>query len=375
MDLSDDVIRDLEELFRTVERGTERGDPDKGAFMLVGTHPNTLLFQGRSEFLLHDLERRLARSALEHGGPSPEAVRTALIDATSRTGKAGPAEAIAGLAETLNSPLIGWEFAEEIVTMLREGSIPVGACEVFAEVPDRFLSVPEDRERFRGGSAIATLVQARDRDSALQIANERFEEARAILALATRRTLQLERSYATSQPQRGLSLSAGPLFSVPDLDYDGNLGYELAYLSDAASRLQRTDWERRVLAAARWSMRARLSRWPAERLMASMVALETIFIPHNHRGPKKYLVAQGATAHARLYGKSCAEQEDWLRELYERRNDVAHEGQDFLRDLEIDRLLDVVLASVGWAARHVWPWHRKEGKPCLTFDEAMSPHP
>ncbi len=368
------MIRDLDELFRTVERGEDFGDPDKGPFIVVGTAPDSVLFQGRSEFLLHDLERRLARSALEHGGPSSDAVRAEIVNAIIRAGDEDRRTVMADLAEALDRPLLDWELAEEIATMLREGSITVGACEVFAEVPARFLSGPEDRSWFRGGSAIVTTVHAFDRDSALQIANERFEESRAILAIATHRTIRASSVTATSRPTRGLSLASGPIFSVPDRDYEGNLVYEFGCLSNAASGLDRTPWERRVLGAARWSLRARLSRWPAERLLASMVALETIFVPDHHRSSKKSLVAEGATRHARLYERTIAEQEAWLRELYERRNEVAHEGQDFLRDLDIDRLLDVVMASVGWAARHLWPWHRREGTACTTFSEAIAPH-
>lgn len=378
MTLPSDVIRDLEELFQTAQRGPKQAHPLKGPVTVVHLGPNEdLVFHGRTKFLLDDLARRLARSALEHGGPSPEAVTSLLIQATGKVGQQTSADLIAGIAEELDKPEREWEFAEEIFLDLREGSVPVGACQVFAQVPERFMSDPNDAKTlFRGGSAITTVVQAHDEVSALQIADERFEEARAILAQNTYGELRQERSFAMSRPTKSTHHRGGPFFRVPDTDLDGKLVYEFGYMSEAATRLGRKDWERRVLAAARWSMRARLSRWPAQKLAASMIALETIFVRDKKAGIKKDLISHGSVRIARavLYDKSPEEQEDWISELYDRRNEVAHEGQNFLRDLEIDHLLDVVWMSVGWAARHLWPWHRAEGKPCLTFDEAMAPH-
>lgn len=367
-----DIARDLVELFQTVVRGGGPPDPKKGPFIQAGT-ADDLLFQGRSEVLLRDLERRLARSALEHGGPSPESVSQFLIDLVERSAEEDSGELLKDLSVWLDAPQREWEFAQGIAISLREGSVRVGACWVYADVPDRFLITPDDHRHFRGGSAISTEVAARDERSALHMAEEHFTEARAILALATNFELRDEQRYAVSKPYEGRGAIGGPFFSVPQIDYDGNLAYEFGDLSRAAASPTRNPWERRVLAAARWLLRARLSHWPAEQLVAAMVALEAVFVPKNAQ-PKKYPLAKGATAHARLADKTREDQEAWLVELYERRNDVAHEGQNFMRDADIARLIEVTFASVRWAAWHLSPWHSKTGKACASFDEAMAPH-
>ena len=69
---------------------------------------------------------------------------------------------------------------------------------------------------------------------------------------------------------------------------------------------------------------------------------------------------------------SADDQEAWLAELYRRRNDAAHEGREYLNDLEIEEFLDLVRYTVRYAAEHLSCKHGGRRGICRTYDQALA---
>jgi hypothetical protein len=146
------------------------------------------------------------------------------------------------------------------------------------------------------------------------------------------------------------------------------------YLSRAAGRdeAQRSDWQRRVLAATRWFSRAYRSEWAADRLVSAMVALEALFIEGRQESAKGALIAERVTARYQAREITPAEQQDWLARLYQSRNDAAHEGREVVEDLDVDRLLDLTRFIVRFSAVHLDPEHRQPRRACRSYAEATA---
>jgi hypothetical protein len=53
------------------------------------------------------------------------------------------------------------------------------------------------------------------------------------------------------------------------------------------------------------------------------------------------------------------------------RNDAVHEGRDFVNDLEVDRLLDLLRHALVRLALHLDTSHRASGRSCRTYRQAM----
>jgi hypothetical protein len=157
------------------------------------------------------------------------------------------------------------------------------------------------------------------------------------------------------------------------VDEQGHLIPPYRQLSRAAARDEerRSDWERRVLAAVRWFSRACRSEWSADQLVGLMVALECLFVAGTTEGNKGARIATRLTDRWKLNEMTAEEQEAWLRRLYRARNDAAHEGRDFVNDLEVERLADLAHVAIRGLAWHLVPAHRARGRSCRTFTEAM----
>jgi hypothetical protein len=144
-------------------------------------------------------------------------------------------------------------------------------------------------------------------------------------------------------------------------------------MSDAAARTEetRTDWERRVLASARWFANAAETFWPSEALTSCMTALECLFIKDRNVQSKGREIADRLTERWVARGWTADEQREWLRALWRARNDAIHEGRRFVEDLQVDRLVDFTAFAVRWGAWHLSPYHSEKQSPCETFAEVM----
>lgn len=145
-------------------------------------------------------------------------------------------------------------------------------------------------------------------------------------------------------------------------------------LSDAASRAdaERTEWERRAVASARWFARATQTFWPSEALISCMTALECLFVRDRGVRDKGAAIANRSTERWVTRGRTVEDEREWLRTLYRARNDAVHEGRKFVEDLEVDRLVDLTAYAVRWGAWHLYPYHAHSQRACATFDEVMA---
>lgn len=217
-------------------------------------------------------------------------------------------------------------------------------------------------------------VRARDAEAARVLAAERFAESSSILDVIDRpkltagRTMMLRRQDGTGHfawMRRG--------WIINYLDDRGRLEPPYYQLSRALSRPEsvRSDWERRVLAATRWFSRSCSSAWPADRLANLMVALECLFVSGQSESKKGALIAERLTERFRMRDMTEKAQAEWLLRLYKARNQAVHEGRDYIDDLEVDRLTEVMQYVIRASARHLVPAHRTSGRSCRTFEAAL----
>jgi hypothetical protein len=291
--------------------------------------------------------------------------------------------AIDSLFAKLELPSEDWLIVEPVAASLSPAArLVVGRTTYIDRLPRSWA--PRDaregeRLEHRGFVApfVQTRVTARVPGTAHTLARERFAESAAILDLAARPKhlgsevvlLRRGRSGEFSFRRGGWILAGAGL-----VDERGRLAPPYRQLSLAASRDEdrRSDWQRRVLAAARWFSRSYRSAWAADRLVSAMVALECLFVAGmTEKGMKGGRIAERLTDRFQMRDKTQAEQLAWLRGLYQARNQAAHEGRDFVDDLEVDRLLDVTQFVLRVCAWHLVPSHRPRGRACRTFSEAL----
>lgn len=157
------------------------------------------------------------------------------------------------------------------------------------------------------------------------------------------------------------------------VDAKGRLVPPFRQLSRAAAKDEsaRSDWERRVLAAARWLSLGLNSIWAADRLVAVMVALECLFVEGPSEQYKGAAIARRFTERFEMHERTAEEQEEWLVRLYRSRNAAAHEGRSFTDDLDVDRLTELTHYVVREMSYHLIPGHRRPGRSCRTWAQAM----
>jgi hypothetical protein len=109
---------------------------------------------------------------------------------------------------------------------------------------------------------------------------------------------------------------------------------------------ERSDWERRVLAATRWLSRVLRTSWPADRLAGTVVALECLFVAGMCEPDRKGArIAARLSERFKLNELTAEEQVKWLEGLYKARNAAVHEGREFVHDLEVDRLTELATSD------------------------------
>jgi Apea-like HEPN len=371
----DQIQPELLRLFSSVEVDPQPDFDQTEPFVLVGFGP-TLLFRGPSLELLRALQAAMAESALARGGPSRKAAETLLTSACVMSVVDGRDEAIAWIKAELAEPPTRWAFVESIGAYLPKDELHLGSCRLALEPPSEVVPEPVE-PRLREHLApplILVEVDARDQESARLLARDRIDEAVAILALAAgyRGT---HAKHALAQRGGTTSLGGGPgvMIAAEFWDAEGRVHPHYRAMSDAAARTdeERTDWERRVLASARWFGKAAATFWPSEALTAAMTALECLFVKDRKTREKGAAIAESFTQRFVARGWSADQQRDWLRGLYRARNDAIHEGRRFVEDLDVDRLVDLTAYAVRWGAWHLSPDHDNGTGACHTFDAVM----
>lgn len=340
-----------------------------------------LVLRGEALEILDDLKERLARPALREGGPSPSAVDKMLIDACVKAATNEP-NPIDHLREEIERSPQEWLVADQLPTYRPlKRNLEIGSCQLVGKVPQLIAQAFrfDDLEERFGGGALVTTVKARDEHSARQVAHDRFEETRAILNLIGSRGPDSPALGAIRIDGPGGSLShpdKREVFSMQLVNEDGSLHPGYAELSIAAAKHddQRSDWEQRCLAAARWYLVGSRSVWPSAILTACITSLECLVLAGSEEDKGKE-VAEMVGRLLKRRGMTQSKLRRWIRNLYSRRNEVVHAGRDFRDELDAERLLPVVYTLIRWSLSHLTEFHRDyiggPRGPCETYDEVM----
>jgi len=266
-------------------------------------------------------------------------------------------DAVANLLATLAEESVEWVVTEPVEILLPPDvpRLVVGRTTYSAKLP-RLAIGPEFALKQRFVEPVATArVVSRGWNTARVLARQAFAESAAILDLvAPPANTGSEATLARRRSDR----PGAPAFTRTNWWFKAGTfsGSRLAppylHLSRAAARDEksRSDWQRRVLGAVRWYSRGHRSESPADRVVSAMVALESLFIVGRQEHRKGALIADRVTDRFRTRHMTEAAQRDWLRRLYQIRNDAAHEGREVLDDLEVDSLLDLTLVVVRYGA-------------------------
>jgi hypothetical protein len=278
------VRPDLQELFAKVEvDAVPSHDGDEATLWVTARQEPSLLFRGESLDLFRSVQGRLAASALASGGPSRKAIEQFLIEACTVGATSGEAAALAMLEDRLGQPPGRWTVAERIDAYVPQDDLSLGACRFYRSLPDGLVGdhiLVSAGERLRGPVVLVD-VEAHDENSARLIAHDRFSEARSILTLGAQRGGSLPANLVLHPADRvSVTGGPGPLIAPSLWDSEGRVHPTLRGLSDTAARAEdeRSDWERRAIAATRWWTKAARTAWPSEALTSAMTALECLLV-------------------------------------------------------------------------------------------------
>lgn len=371
----DDPIDMLRELFGCVDPVPE-GELPPGPHLQVGVGEGSLFFSGQSLELLRTIERDYA----EHwasGGWSAGSITDMVIEACRRAAEEGVEAGVKWFRRSVAAPPTIWTIyarAHEFIYNHNEG---------MADVIIGDARYTNSRPAV-GGPAQVVLddfppplwrvdVAARDEHSARFLAQQKIDESRAVLALGAGRISRPQLEAITVYGDSfGFALGNRGLLMADVLDgADPVLRRGFAELSAAARRLEtnRTDWERRAVAAARWYLKAATATWYADALSAAMTALECLLVRGQREQAKGRLIGERATRIGTLRRIGADAQPGWLQELYKRRNDAVHEGLSVAEDLEVEELIDLTANVCLWGMRHLIDDHRPDSTPCYDFDD------
>jgi hypothetical protein len=162
-----------------------------------------------------------------------------------------------------------WLAAVPIRCHFRGDALRVGKCRVEQQIPAQAsgLAAGEDRTKLADRPWLVTDVLARDESSAKIVAADHFDEARALLRMLSddiRGPIHTDMVTISKEGQPCWARSLGDLYVVRRADAAGTLWPSMHELSEAMTRSDqdRTDWERRTVAACRWYHRAASAGWP-----------------------------------------------------------------------------------------------------------------
>lgn len=348
------------------------------SYRMAGVGPDSILFQGNALRHFQALALALARPALSSGGPLPEVVEDLLVEFIRRADRDGEEPTVGWLEGHLSAPVEEWRFVESLNAYFDQARLHVGACIATKDLAELGVDVPTlTHEPFRP-PYLSTTVQGRGRASARLLAIERIAEAKALVALASSpsEVSDVKHLFASGGTY-GYSSGRRATLNVVLVDSTGKLWPGYHELSEALRRAEdeRSDWEERVASAARWWHRASSTSWPSEVVVAGISTLECLLIKPGEVREKAKLVARRMTEVAVLGGMSATRQDQWLFDLYKRRNEALHAGRFYQDDLDANRLLALVDLGIHWAVKHLDPWHKgTKAGPCKDIDEVLGPH-
>lgn len=325
--------------------------------MTSGFGPDSLHFEGRHFELLNTLTTSIAGSALESGGRDRHDVESLVFGAIRIARTNGMSAAITHFNTELSRPMEDWTVMQSIRGRFHDSLVQIGRSKLIrseSELPVNNVNVEHWIKSTNDLTypILATSVRALDRQSAVRVAEDVFDETLAVLTMASP-------GWGTSRPER-IVLGSSPSFGggrfesyVPfTVDVHGWFGYGIRALERAARKeyATRSDWEKRSLAAARWYRRALVDTWPSAVLAHCMVALETLFVKET-KGSKGDKVGERVSTRFTYPSKTSDELRLWLIDLYSERNDVVHSGGHYLQDNEIEALRQLVCSAVQWASK------------------------
>jgi hypothetical protein len=246
-----------------------------------------LTFEGDGYLALQHLTHELADQSLAQGGPTSSTVQGWLVYACRVALDNDLDQGFAELVRLIDEPLRSWTVLEHVRGHFAQTPLRVGCCVVYGSLE----SIPQVGAESGMASllthetpapVLVTTVFARDHDSARVRARDRFDESRAILHLISDHIDggKIGSSVLDEAGDARSSTGVEEGFVVRRLGFDATmtLGYRGLEAGAAKDPLERTDWERRVLAAARWLRRCFTTDWPSERVAAAMSALECLFV-------------------------------------------------------------------------------------------------
>jgi hypothetical protein len=376
-----DLEAKLRELWCEVERGypgtSQEQAADEWDVDVTGFGPGAVVFRGPAIALLHQLITDLSASALSKGGRRPGAAHDLIVETCRRALDESPESAIASFRKAISAAQDRYRVYEDIRGASIASGLTIGASTIYAQMPSELAESPAMAmygSEFPAGLIVAE-VEAYDRESAVFIAQQRFAETRSILALLEfpPHTRPTPAHIVVDHIGHQIFSSARFEKYVPSMITAGDLPRGYAELSGAAAKSaeERTDWETRTLAAARWYREAITTAWQAQRLGALMSALECLLVAPGEDG-KGSRIASRLPDQAYPPGQSRKVTRKWILRLYRHRGAAIHEGTDYREDLELDRLESLTRNVINWAVWHLWPEHSHgpPGAPCATFDEA-----
>lgn len=374
--------QDLARLATMVERGVTPEPGDTSLYRSIGFPPNSILYRGDALELHRVLSLRLSQSALGDSGHGPRSVEYLLDGFIQESDSTDLTSAITWLDAQLSAELETWTFVQELEFRSPCARFEVGSCIVVQNLDDiqpslSSLYAPlglDWRPPF-----ISTSVAARDEFSARILASEAFAEAETVIALLAGWTEVPDvRHLTVNSPVAHYSTGSRAIPQIQAIDSAGNFWPGYHELSEALARHsgQRTDWERRALAASRWFRVASTTNWPSQSISASMSALECLLVaPTDDRRNKRGPIARRTSDIGILKGRTKAEQVSWLNDLYHRRNDAVHAGVFHQDEIDAQALLVLVRSVVHWSTRHLDPSHgRPGGGSCTAIAEALAAH-
>jgi hypothetical protein len=378
--------RDVARLFRRARKEAGRY-PTDGATPY--RHRNergatAIVLSGEGLRLLQTLTSRIVGQSRFDVGLSAKAAESLLFDACNRAVDGdGDDAALRWLISELNSPVEDWLVVEAVdLLLVGKKRLHLGRSTFTTYVPQR-ASQRIDRDwlkEFPSDCYVSVVVTARDSVSARVLAQEAFSDSRTLLDLIDPPTPSAPPGTFVAVPLArrgggGISFSRdGWIIDAGWFAGNGQLVSPYAQLSRAFSKEEsiRTDWERRVVASTRWLSRAYRSSNTADRLVSLMTVLEALLIESRKEGNKGQLIATRLTERIRRRSITHSDQVQWLTDLYARRNDAIHEGREYLKDIEVEDLLEMVRYTVRYAAEHLASKHAGRGRVCQTFTEAMA---
>jgi len=346
----------------------------------VGLGPDAFSLRGKAFGILETLSGLLAAPALKDRGLSRDEARETLLRSCFVAKRLGPRVALQQLEESLDRPPREWLVMRPLRAPLPGEPIRIGACIIRQGVPehlgfgDKWLGAEDFPALTIGASVIA-----RDDDTAALLAEQRIGEALGLLhTFDPEGSPTIGDARAIVNDEGSLSVNPDPrrAFHLGDfISKAGELPRLLVPVSAAAARSidDRTDWERRVIAASRWFSNGMASNWPSEKLVSLFIALEAPFVAGKaESGNKKVFIADRLTPRIRIEERTPEDQRRWIISLYDHRNDAVHEARDYLDDFEVADLGRLVWRTLHWAMDHLVTEHRGDGRACATFDEVMN---